>query len=88
MNNNSNARKELMYKIQQLAFAKTESELFLDTHPECRQALEYFKEVVKNLESAVEEYSAKYGPISSSDVEGEKWTWTESMWPWHLGKED
>lgn len=87
MNNNHSEKMELMNRIQKLAFAKTESELFLDTHPECRQALEYFKEVVKNLEAAVEEYAAKYGPITSSDVEGDGWTWAESAWPWHVGKE-
>ena len=88
MNNAMNGKNELMKKIQQLAFANIESELFLDTHPECRQALESFKEVVKNLNAAREEYSAKYGPITSTDVEGEKWTWAEGMWPWHTGKED
>ena len=86
--NNMKEKSELMTKIQKLAFAKVEAELFLDTHPECRQALEYFKEVVKNLKEATEEYSAKYGPITSAGVEGDKWTWADGAWPWHLGKEN
>ena len=87
--NNAGERSALMKKIQSLSFAKVESELFLDTHPECRQALEYYKEVVKNLGDALDEYSAKYGPILSADIEGDKWTWTDGSWPWHItGKED
>lgn len=87
--NNAGERSALMKKIQSLSFAKVESELFLDTHPECRQALEYYKEVVKNLGDAIDEYSAKYGPILSADIEGDKWTWTDGSWPWHItGKED
>ena len=86
--NNAGERSALMKKIQSLSFAKVESELFLDTHPECRQALEYYKEVVKNLGDAIDEYSAKYGPILSADIEGDKWTWTDGSWPWHItGKE-
>ncbi len=87
--NNSADMAALMKKIQSLSFAKVESELFLDTHPECRQALEYYKEIVKNLTDAMDEYSAKYGPILSADVQGDKWTWTDGKWPWHItGKED
>ena len=87
--NNTQERSALMKKIQALSFAKVESELFLDTHPECRQALEYYKEVVKNLAEATAEYSAKYGPIFSADIQGDKWTWTDGNWPWHnMGKEE
>ncbi len=87
--NNSAERASLMRKIQSLCFAKVETELFLDTHPQCRQALEYYKEVVHNLEDVTEEYSAKYGPITASDVEGNKWTWADGPWPWHtVGKEE
>ena len=86
--NNSKEKNELMMKIQKLAFAKVEAEQFLDTHPECRAALEYFKEVVKNLKAATEEYSLKYSPIASSDVSGEEWSWADGKWPWHTGKED
>ena len=95
MNNNrdrdnfNGAAAALMKKIQSLAFAKVESELFLDTHPECRQALEYYKDVVRNLKEATEEYSAKYGPITATDVQGDKWTWANGGWPWHIkGVED
>lgn len=86
--NNSKEKNELMMKIQKLAFAKVEAEQFLDTHPECRAALEYFKEVVKNLKAATEEYSLKYSPITSSDVSGDAWSWADGKWPWHMGKED
>ena len=91
MNNVQNGVKEkdmLMKRIQALSFAKVESELFLDTHPECRQALEYYKEVVRNLSEAMMEYSAKYGAITSAQIEGDKWTWTDGKWPWQASAKE
>ena len=89
MNNSANSTEvmALMKKIQSLSFAKAECELFLDTHPECKQAIEYYKDVVRNLTDVSAEYAAKYGPIISADVQGDTWTWAGGQWPWHTGKE-
>ena len=89
MNNTHNKEKnELLDKIQKLAFAKIESQLFLNTHPECRGALEYFKEVVKNLNAARAEYAERYGAITPDEVDGAEWSWAMGDWPWHTGKEN
>ena len=82
----SSAR-EAMKKVQQLAFMKTETELFLDTHPDCRQALEYYHKILGELEAAKMEYVAKYGPITADESSTERWNWVESPWPWHNGAE-
>lgn len=88
-NGSYNERSALLKKIQALSFAKAETELFLNTHPECANALSYYKDVVNGLNDAVGEYSEKYGPITAADVMGDRWTWVLGEWPWqNAEKED
>lgn len=81
-------KEELMRRIQELSFAKVETELFLDTHPECKLALDYYYKIVDELGMAMTEYQNKYGPIVASGTMGEGWSWIEGAWPWQLGHED
>ncbi len=81
-------REELLRKIQALAFAKTETELFLDGHPDCQAALTYYYDTVDALRGATEEFEAKYGPLTASGVRGERWSWTDMPWPWQEDTED
>jgi len=75
---------ELFRKIQELAFVKTELELFLDTHPDCRTSLDYYHRIVDEYNAATEEYQAKYGPLTAAANIGESWNWIKGPWPWHL----
>ena len=53
------SREELMDKIHALSFAMSEAQLFLDTHPDCRAALDYFKGLRDELDVAMTEYQNK-----------------------------
>ena len=81
-------RAELMHKIQSLSFAKTETELFLDAHPDATVALEYYKDLVGRLGMLTEEYEAKYGPITAGGNIGERWEWVSGNWPWQYESEE
>lgn len=81
-------RAELMNKIQALAFAKTETELYLDGHPEASAALGYYKDLVKRLMTLTEEYEAKYGPITAAGSNGDAWEWALGKWPWQFDSEE
>lgn len=91
MNGNNNhltsEKTALMKKIQTISFAMVEAELFLDTHPECRQALDYYKDLRDNYRALCEEYAAKFSPITAGATTGGEWKWAMSEWPWQLGKE-
>ena len=77
------SREELYLKIQQLGFAKAEAELFLDTHPTCKNALDYFHKIVRELDMAMTEYQNKYGALTTDGVMNtDRWTWVEGAWPW------
>lgn len=73
---------ELMNKIYALSFALTETQLFLDTHPDCKQALEYYRRLVTDLDTAMTEYQNKYGPLMAESTGSDGWTWIEGPWPW------
>ena len=79
---NGNTREAMMKRVQKLAFMKTEAELFLDTHPECRQALDYYHRILEELEAARLEYRASHGPITADESSTERWDWVDTPWPW------
>lgn len=75
-------RQELLKRIWELSFVKTETELYLDAHPDCRTALDAYYETIDALRLAMEEYEGKYGPLRAEGVRGEMWTWASCPWPW------
>ena len=81
-------RDELMKRIQELSFAKVETELFLDTHPECKAALDYYKGVTEELDMAMTEYQNKYGPIVAEASMGDRWAWIDGAWPWQMNGQE
>ena len=83
----NNRKEELMKKIQELAFAKTETELYLDMHPKCSMALSHYRNILDMLDEAMIEYQNKYGPIYHEGVVGDSWSWVEGEWPWQTGNE-
>ena len=73
----------LMKRSNMLSFAVDEAVLFLDTHPEDREALRFYHEMNAQRQKAVAEYTAEYGPLTAGSVtNAERWTWVDSPWPW------
>ncbi len=79
-------RARLMREIQNLAFAKDEAILFLDTHPECTNAMNYYRDVIHELDMRMEEYQNKYAPIYHEGSVGDDWRWARGAWPWQNEK--
>lgn len=81
VNNNS-----LLEEIRALAFVKTELELYLDTHPNCRAALDYYEKTVNELNAKIAEFEDGNTPLTAAGAAGaERWTWVEEPWPWQAG---
>ena len=77
------SRDEWLHKIQSLSFAKTECELYLDTHPECKHALDYYRNIVEQLDQAMSEYQSKFEPLwADASLNKDRWTWIDGAWPW------
>lgn len=78
-----NEREALMKQIMEYDFAAHEWNLYLDTHPNSKMAIEYFKKMSKKAEELKKMYAEKYGPITVSDVNSDtEWTWVTEPWPW------
>jgi spore coat protein JB len=73
-----------MRKIQELAFVKTETELYLDGHPDNKTALDFYHKTVGELSELTRRYENKYGPITAEGSSAERWNWVDSSWPWHV----
>lgn len=82
---NGLSREKLMRIIQETSFAIDDCKLFLDTHPDDQEALEFYQKCRCLRQEAWEEYTVKYGPLSAYDVNAANiWTWNCGPWPWQV----
>ena len=87
-NHAENNRELLLKRVQTCNFALVEANLFLDTHPRDRAALEYFHKHREMLKQATKEFTEKYGPLKTEDYNGESsWEWISDPWPWENKEE-
>lgn len=83
---NNMDRESLMRVITKASFAMDDVKLFLDTHPCCQEAIDYYKEAKKVREEAWEEYTKRFGPLSAYEVDTEDcWDWNKGPMPWEGG---
>ena len=87
MDKNNNMSKEaLMQNIKELSFVKNELALFLDTHPACKTAIDYFHKTCEALDDYTVRLANLGIPTTQGDVvSDDKWTWTLEPWPWQNG---
>lgn len=81
------SRRELLEWINIVSFAVDDVKLFLDTHPCCTEALEYFEEFKKQRTQALKEYAKCFGPLTIDTVSScsDYWSWINEPWPWQEG---
>ena len=73
----------LAEQIRALGFVKAELELYLDTHPHCKTALDYYYKTIQELRRLVEEYENTVGPLTAmGNMSTEHWHWVDGPWPW------
>ena len=73
----------LMRAIQMYDFYLYELNLYLDTHPTDRKALDLFKKYTELKAEAYNAYANKYGPITADQSStNERFNWVDDPWPW------
>ena len=76
-------KNDLFNKIQSLGFVLYDTALFLDTHPENKQALEYLSKATKAYMKAREMYVNRFGMLTATDIgDDDRFSWIDSPWPW------
>lgn len=73
---------KLLAKISACEFAQIELTLFLDTHPNCKEAMKALNMHRANAIKLREEYECKYNYLSNPKACGEHWKWIDDPWPW------
>lgn len=82
------SQKELLCFINEVSFAVYETILYLDTHPDDQEAMEFFKKHNHLREHALKEYARRFGPLTISTVcdhDNSCWKWMNQPWPWEGG---
>jgi len=71
-----------MREVQRQAFAVQELKLFLDTHPDCTEAMTALSAACEKLGAARAAYNelAPLAPCAAAGNPG--WTWGCMPWPW------
>ncbi|MDL2225231.1 spore coat protein CotJB [Eubacteriales bacterium OttesenSCG-928-M02] len=76
-------QRQLFWQLEMAGFVLDDVRLYLDTHPQDKDALAYHQEYQMIKDGIVEEYEALYGPMTSAGVRpGEEWSWARGPWPW------
>ena len=80
-------KKKLLFYIDAVSFAALDASLYLDTHPEDKEALDYFHHFNSARQQALHEYAVRFGPLTLGDVQHDgpckdSWKWAAQPWPW------
>lgn len=76
-------RLELLKSISALEFMVIELNLYLNTHPRDREALNRFNQAVTEVKALKETYDRRYGIFTSQDSNSSyPWEWLSEPWPW------
>ena len=81
-------RRRLLSFINEISFAVYETLLYLDTHPDNQEALQYFKKHNQLRNHALKAYENSYGPLVIAVADescSRSWEWVNQPWPWEGG---
>lgn len=78
-----NERATLLKKLDAYAFAAYDWSLYLDTHPDDKDAIAMFHKMADMAEELKQRYEAKFGPLTSeASKDMTRWNWLDDPWPW------
>ena len=79
-------REALLYQLLQYKFALIELNLYLDTNPNDKEAIELFNQYQKIEKQMCNQYESMYGPLTldSNYLNNDNWVWSNSPWPWEV----
>ena len=84
--NQAKSRQELLSWINKVSFMAYDMALYLDTHPDDTQALEFFQKYSQMRRQALANYAAQFGPLTMHCINHEDhWQWATQPWPWEGG---
>lgn len=78
-------KKVLMQNIYELGFVLTETNLYLDTHPDDTEAIEYYTQMKEKYHEYMTKYSDYHGPLDKMHMSNDNyWMWVATPMPWEM----
>lgn len=77
-------KQHLLRQIQELEFTALDLNLYLDTHPDCHEALCDYNKVACQLDKSKSYYEAHFGPLSNFGESTSQYPfcWVTEPFPW------
>ena len=75
-------REKLMKRIASVDFAIADLNLFMDSHPNNPSIVQLLQKYSEKSNTLRKEYEDKYGPLTSENMEENRWGWISDPWPW------
>ena len=83
--NELSPRERMLKRVQRLGFMTDDLRLFLDTHPDSREALATLRRYLALERTARLEYEQRYGPLTLEAIEcRSQYDWVNHPWPWEV----
>lgn len=76
------SKEDALRNVYEMGFAVDDIILYLDTHGDEAQALEYYQNAKQAYQAAVSAYESAFGPLMFTEVNANTWSWINSPWPW------
>ncbi|MBQ8941572.1 MAG: spore coat protein CotJB [Firmicutes bacterium] len=79
-------RDSILKRLTVLDFLAVDLQLYLDSHPDCKEGIKKYNEVVNEADGLREQYENLYGPLFSyrSYSKKDQFNWTDDPWPWEM----
>ena len=75
-------REEKLLRVMEYAFAVTDLNLYLDLHPEDKEAYRLYQKYIDEGKMAAREFTNTYGPLVITDANYANYEWNNNPWPW------
>ena len=78
-------RDELLKSLSELDFIAVDLALFLNTHPENKEAIQTYNQVITAADTIRMKYEDAFGPLCSFRSYASNtnhWEWNDNPWPW------
>ncbi len=79
-----------LVELQALEFVTLELGLYLDTHPDDKEAFDLFRQYAAMEKAAKAAYETRYGPLtkSAAAASGDCYRWLQEPWPWKYAQNE
>ena len=77
-------RHDMLMKLCEHDFTAIDLQLYLDTHPDDKKAIEHYNTAVNSANKARAEYEKAFGPLASfvTPSRPDMFTYIDEPWPW------